>query len=286
MAIDPALAAAVERAAGSPPLRLSPLSGGCIAEIHRVHLASGGSVVAKLAGPGESLELEAYMLRYLAERTALPVPAVLLAEERLMVMEFVETSGGLGAGAETHAAELLAGLHAIAAPRYGHERDTLIGPLPQPNPEDESWLAFFRDHRLLYMAREALAAGRLSASLMGRIEALAGRLERWIDEPAHASLIHGDMWGGNVLVRAGRIAAFVDPAIYHADAEIELAFATLFATFGEAFFARYGEIRPLRPGFFEARRDLYNLYPLLVHTRLFGGGYAGQVDAILRRFGI
>lgn len=65
--------------------------------------------------------------------------------------------------------------------------------------------------------------------------------------------------------------------------EIELAFGTLFGTFGPAFFRRYGELRPLRPGFFEVRRDLYNLYPLLVHVRLFGGGYVGQVEAILSR---
>jgi fructosamine-3-kinase len=93
------------------------------------------------------------------------------------------------------------------------------------------------------------------------------------------------MWGGNVLVDGGRIAAFIDPAIYHADPEIELAFSTLFGTYGDTFFRRYGEHRPIRPGFFEARRDIYNLYPLLVHTRLFGGQYAGQVDSILRRYG-
>ena len=98
------------------------------------------------------------------------------------------------------------------------------------------------------------------------------------------SLIHGDLWTGNVLCHDSRIAGLVDPAIYHADAEIELAFATLFGTFGDAFFARYTEHRPLAPGFFEARRDLYNLYPLLVHTALFGGSYARSVDRTVRRF--
>jgi fructosamine-3-kinase len=88
-----------------------------------------------------------------------------------------------------------------------------------------------------------------------------------------------------VLSKGGRIAGFVDPAIYYADAEIELAFSTLFSTFGEAFFKRYGEIRPLREGFFEERRDIYNLYPLLVHARLFGGSYAQSVDSVLTRFG-
>ena len=173
----------------------------------------------------------------------------------------------------------------MSAQSFGHECDTLIGPLPQPNPQGASWLDFFRDQRLLYMARVALDAGRLPPAAMARIETLAGRLGEWIEEPARASLIHGDLWGGNVLVRGGRIAGFVDPAIYYADPEIELAFTTLFSTFGEPFFERYSEIRPIRPGFFEARRDLYNLYPLLVHVRLFGGGYLESLETNLRKLG-
>ena len=89
-----------------------------------------------------------------------------------------------------------------------------------------------------------------------------------------------------MLSRDGRIAGFLDPAIYYADPEIELAFSTLFGTFGDAFFRAYGERRPLRPGFFEVRRDLYNLYPLLVHVRLFGGSYLGDVERILDRLGV
>ena len=79
-------------------------------------------------------------------------------------------------------------------------------------------------------------------------------------------------------------AAFLDPAIYYGHPEIELAFTTLFGTFGEAFFARYGELHPIAPGFFDVRRELYNLYPLLVHTVLFGGSYGASVGRILQRF--
>jgi fructosamine-3-kinase len=81
------------------------------------------------------------------------------------------------------------------------------------------------------------------------------------------------------------VAAFIDPACYWADAEVELAFTTLFGTFGEVFFRRYREHRPMEPGFFEARRDLYNLYPLLVHVRLFGGAYLASVQRTLAHFG-
>ena len=93
------------------------------------------------------------------------------------------------------------------------------------------------------------------------------------------------MWDGNVLCQNGRIGGFVDPAIYYADPEIELAFATLFNTFDRPFFDRYTEIRPISPGFFEERRHIYNLYPLLVHVRLFGGSYVNSVDGVLQRFG-
>ncbi len=278
------LARAVEAATGKRPRRLAPLSGGCIAEIHKVELEGGGAVVAKRA-PGGGLEVEGFMLDYLARNSDLPLPAVLHCDERLLIMEYIETSGGLDASAEEHAAELLAALHGISAEAFGFERDTVIGSLPQPNPWTQSWRDFFRDERLLYMGRLARERGRLPSDTFAQLESFCGRLERYIEEPAAPSLIHGDVWGGNVLTRGGRIAGFVDPAIYYADPEIELAFSTLFSTFGSAFFARYGEIRPLAPGFFEARRDIYNLYPLLVHTALFGGHYAGSVAAILARYG-
>jgi len=275
----------IEATIGRRPVRMAALAGGCIAEVRRADFADGPPVVIKIAGPGESLEPEAFMLRYLRAHTRLPVPDVLRAEDDLLIMSHIESAGGLDGRAQADAAELLADLHGIAGERFGFERDTLIGPLPQPNPPSASWRDFFRDQRLLHMGRQAFEAGRITAGLMDRLERLCGRLGEWIEEPPHPSLIHGDMWGGNVLACDGRIAGFVDPAIYYADAEVELAFSTLFGTFGEAFFARYDEIRPLRPGFFEARRDIYNLYPLLVHARLFGGGYAGSVDRTLARFG-
>jgi len=282
--MTPDLAARIEAALGRRPRRRARMSGGCIAEIYRVDL-DGETVVAKLGRAPGALPTEAYMLRYLRQHSALPVPDVLYVDDDLLVMSFIAGGDPLDDSAERHAAELLAALHDVSGPSFGLERDTLIGGLHQPNPPTGSWLEFFRDQRLLYMAREAHDAGRLPAATLRRVETLAGRLDRWLEEPARPSLIHGDMWGGNVLSKGGRIVGFVDPAIYYADPEIELAFSTLFSTFGDAFFARYRELRSLRPGFFEERRDLYNLYPLLVHTRLFGGSYAGAVGRTLDRFG-
>lgn len=271
-------------ALGASVRRLAPLSGGCVGDVFRADLSDGRRVVVKAGEVGGRLDLEGWMLRTLADNR-LPVPGVIHAADDLLAMDYIETSGSLDESVQAHAAELLAGLHARAAPAFGLERDTLIGGLHQPNGWNKSWLAFFRDRRLLYMAGEAHRVGRLPAKVMGRVEKLCARLNDWIPADAQPSLVHGDAWGGNVLCRAGRVAAFIDPAIYYADAEIELAFGTLFGTFGRAFFRRYGELRPIRAGFFEDRRDLYNLYPLLVHARLFGGSYVGDVENTLRRFG-
>ncbi|MHA1598378.1 MAG: fructosamine kinase family protein [Alphaproteobacteria bacterium] len=280
---------AIIQATGSVPVRTSALGGGCISDVYKVALENGKAVVAKVGGPdpkfGTSLELEGRMLQYLRDHSALPVPDVLSADDGLLLMTYMKSGGALNGPSQIHAADLLAHLHDITADAYGFECDTVIGGLHQPNPETASWLDFFSEHRLLSMGRDAEAAGRLPGAVMTRLEKFARNIGQWLEEPARPSLIHGDMWGGNVLASGGRITGFIDPAIYFADAEIELAFSTLFGTFGDDFFARYNEHRPIAPGFFEERRDLYNLYPLLVHVRLFGGSYVNSVDGTLKKFG-
>ncbi len=279
----PSLGDAIEAAMGQRPSRVSALSGGCVGTTYKVELKDGARLVAKVSETG-GLAVEGLMLAYLKVHSALPVPEVLHSADKLLLLEFVETSGGLTAGAETHAAELLAALHGISAENFGFEGTTAIGTLPQPNPWTPRWRDFFRDQRLLYMGRLALDRGKLIRATFARLEKLCGRIEDYIAEPDRPALIHGDCWGGNVLTRDDRIAAFVDPAIYYADPEIELAFSTLFSTFGQAFFDRYQELRPIAPGFFEVRRDIYNLYPLLVHSALFGGPYPDQVHRTLSRY--
>jgi fructosamine-3-kinase len=270
-------------ALGSSVMICERLGGGSVAAVWRATLADGRVVVVKC---GSGLALEAWMLQWLARETAAPVPDVLHAEDDLLAMTYVDAEPGLdGSGAEAHLAAIAAALHAKRGARFGFERNTPIGGLPQPNAETESWTEFFRDRRLLFMAHEAMTVGRLPLALMTRIERLAARLERFLPTDAAPSLVHGDLWHGNVLSRGGRVLALIDPALYFADPEVELAFMTLFGSVGEKFFAAYAERRPLAPGFFEERRGLYNLYPLLVHVRLFGGAYVGQVAASLARLG-
>ncbi len=271
----------VERLTGRKVTGMRPLSGGSVSRVTLVEFSNGGKVVAK---QGSGLAVEGWMLRRLAAETRLPVPHVIHDDDDLLIMDYVAGGDSLDSAAQHHAARLLADLHSHTWHSFGLDRDTVIGGLPQANPPHARWLDFFRDHRLLGMARQALDAGRLSTVMMDGIERLAGRLDRWIVEPERPALVHGDCWTGNILVKNGRVAAFIDPALYYGHAEMDLAFSTMFGTFGDAFFAAYDEITPLAPDFFEVRCPLYQLYPLLVHVRLFGGPYVAGVEQVLDRF--
>ena len=122
-------------------------------------------------------------------------------------------------------------------------------------------------------------------SINNKIENLLNNLENFIPKKPKASLLHGDLWEGNILFNDRKFIGFIDPAIYFGSPEIELAFTTLFNTFSSTFFDRYREHHKINPGFFEERRHLYNLYPLLVHVRLFGGTYIESVNQILAKYG-
>ena len=273
-------------ATGLRATAVRPLSGGCIAEVYGVTLEDGRKGVVKRAAAGMgTLDIEGEMLSYLRAHSPLPVPTVWHATPDLLLMEWLPGASSFSDAAEAHAAELLAALHGVTAPAFGFERDTLIGPLRQPNPWTDSWVTFFAERRLLHMGEEALRAGRLPRETWRRLIALSKRLDDFLAPPAAPALLHGDVWTTNVLAQAGRVTAFLDPAIYYGHPEIELAFTTLFNTFGEGFYRRYHELRPIVPGFFEQRRDLYNLYPLLVHVRLFGGGYLVPIERTLTTFG-
>ena len=265
---------------------IRPLSGGCVGDVYRVVMQSGPDLVAKVGDGQSGLAVEGASLEYLKNLSDLPVPEVLFSDDNLLLMTFLPSTGGLGPGAQAHAGELVANLHLISHENgFGFDSATIIGGLHQPNPWNKNWIDFFRDQRLLYMGRTALDAGNLPGQLMKRLEKFAGDLGRFIQSPEKSSLIHGDMWTGNVLADGGRISGFIDPAIYYADPEIELAFTQMFGTFNDAFFSAYKNIKKINAGFFEERLSIYNLYPLLVHVRLFAGGYVGSVDATLKKFG-
>jgi fructosamine-3-kinase len=279
----------IEQLTGHRPAALEPLRGGCIGTVRRARMPSGGDLVVKTGDESSKLSIEGQMLGFLGEHSALPVPEVLHSADELLIMEFIDSSGQATTRAHIHAAELLAELHTHTDGAYGFDQDTLIGKLDQPNPQynadqHASWVDFFAEHRLMSLAERCVQKGQMPGSLGDQIEKLVQKLDRYIDRPNPPALIHGDVWGGNVLFDGDQVAGFVDPAIYYADPEIELAFTTLFSTFDDAFYDRYDELNGIRDGFWDVRKDLYNIYPLLVHVWHFGGSYVESVRSSVGRF--
>lgn len=291
----------IERTLGERPVRLAPLRGGCIAEVMRADLASGERLAVKLdRGDSARLDIEGRMLDRL--RGVVPTPGVIASAPDVLVLAYIEHDGRRSEAGEREAGELLARLHGIASERFGLDEDGLIGPLDQANGWEASWGRFYIERRVGPMARACVSRGVLSPAcarvfedvLGDRGGALAQRLDASRPRPG---LIHGDVWSGNVLWDRGRVAALIDPAPYFADPEVELAFIDLFGCFGPAFGEAYRALRPAPAGETRAdnawRRDAHQLYPLLVHARLFdsprrgggsrGGGYGASVEATLRR---
>lgn len=256
--------------------------------LYRLSLDDGRVLCAKAVRAHQTgqLDLEGWMLRYLKSHSELPVPAVHYAAPDLLIMDYAGENTRHHKNFEEEAARMIAQLHQAKGAQFGLERDTQLGPLHQPNPQSGEWTSFFVEHRLLYMARQAHGEGHLTADLFGRLEKLTEKIPDIIPQTQTPRLIHGDIWRGNVISGNDGIKAFIDPAIYYADPEIELAFIILFSTFSNRFFEAYGEINPIAPEFFEVRRHIYNLYPLLAHVRIFGQDYVGGVEKTLKHLSI
>ncbi len=275
---------AIEGIVGQPLKTVTPMTGGMISQVLRVDLADGSTLVAK-AGGEHDLRIEAYMLRYLRAHSPLPAPAVLHASQDLLLMDYIEGESQWDSASLRHLGELLARCHRVTANEYGLERDTLTGPIHQPNTPDASWIAFFRERRLRYMTGLAWESGNLPRELELRLGRMAEALDGLLIEPAQPALIHGDMWRTNVLVCDGRVTGVIDPALYYAHNEMELAYMTLFDGVGRDFFSAYQAHIPSDSDFYTTRRHIYNLYPLLVHLIIFGDKYLPPLHEALARFG-
>lgn len=234
---------------------------------------------------------EAHGLKLLASTGAVRIPEVIAwqsdveGQPDFLLLEWLDAPPSASRRVAAEAlGYALATLHQSTAATYGLDRDNYIGATPQPNGWMTSWIAFFRERRLRFQAELAQRQGRLSGDRARRMDRLLDRLDTWIDEQAvQPALLHGDLWGGNFIIGPGGVPALIDPAVSYGDREADLAFTTLFGGFPETFYRAYEEAWPLSAGWQE-RRDLYNLYHLLNHLNLFGEGYGGSVDAVLRRY--
>ncbi|MCH9813737.1 MAG: fructosamine kinase family protein [Epsilonproteobacteria bacterium] len=231
------------------------------------------------------LKSEAQMLEYLREYSNLPIPNVVKKLENILITEYVPNNGVGKEDAELDAAIKLAALHRIQDEKFGFATDTTVGLFEQSNKQNSSWIDFFKRERILDFANKTLIEGKISEKLYDRIILFCEDFDKYLIEPEFPSLLHGDVWSGNVLIENGEVVSFIDPAIYYGHHEIELAFIMLFSTFDDSFFQKYNELFPIAEGFYEERVDIYNLYPYLVHARAFGSSYIPYIEKIVEKYG-
>ena len=266
------------------PAPAASVAGGSINECYRWP-ARTAALFVKVAPRADAamFEAEAAGLAELARAHALRVPRVLASgcteAAAFLALEWIDAGAPHGS-CERRLGAGLAALHAVHAPGFGWTRDNTIGRTPQANGWGDSWVEFFRERRLRPQLTLAAANGMAGA--------LAAPGERLLEEvPAllagHApvaSLLHGDLWGGNWLATADGEPVIFDPAVYYGDREADLAMTRLFGGFGAEFYHSYEAVAPLAPGA-STRCQLYQLYHVLNHANLFGGGYVRQARGII-----
>ncbi len=284
--------------------KASGIGGGCINDAHRVETDQGSFFVKfNHAGryPG-MFEAEARGLKLLyesqqnnAQQNATPqndspivdVPKVIGCGEQddisMLVLEYIESSGknpdfwqDFGQG--------LAAMHRHQSEtgEFGLDHDNYIGSLPQYNHPHKTWTEFFVNQRLEPQLKMARDNGKAGGELAKMFDRLYTRLQEFFPEEP-PSLLHGDLWSGNYMTGDRGQAVIIDPAVYYGHRYMDLGMSKLFGGFSTAFYEAYNDAWPLEPSWNESM-DIANLYPLMVHVNLFGGGYLSSVKGILKRF--
>jgi fructosamine-3-kinase len=227
-------------------------------------------------------EAESEGLAALREAEAIRVPEPvctgITGAQSYLAMEHVDLTGRLD-GAQ--AGRVLACLHRCTATDFGWHRENTIGSTPQHNTRSRDWVAFWRERRLGFQLDLAARNG-YGRALLDSGERLMSVLDGLIGHRPVASLLHGDLWGGNIGASRDGEPVIFDPAVYFGDRETDLAMTELFGGFGSDFYAAYREAWPLPPEY-ATRKTLYNLYHVLNHLNLFGGGYLTQAKGMMDR---
>lgn len=268
-------------------ISFEPSSGGCI--------NNGGKLISnrglfflkwnsKELYPG-LFQAEAKGLRLLRSADAIHIPEVVSeghgGDYQFLLMEWI-APGIPNKNYATTLGEGLAKLHACKDHANGLDHDNYIGSLPQINSRQHSWISFFRDQRLLPQFHMATSKGKLDNESVRQFEFLLKKLDDMLLEES-PSLLHGDLWNGNVITTSTGEPCLIDPAVYFGCREMDLAMTRLFGGFDPDFYKSYDRVLPLEKGYME-RLDIYNLYPILVHVNLFGGAYLTRFNSILKKF--
>lgn len=263
----------------------APISGGCINQAWRIEGRGGARYFVKLndADRLPMFAAESAGLTAIAATRTVRVPQPIAhgtaGEYAFLVLEYLDLHGS---GNAHRLGERLAALHRTQAPQYGFPQDNTLGETPQRNAWASDWIAFWREHRLgfqLDLATRNGCGGNLQELGHRLMERLPEFFEGYQPQP---SLLHGDLWGGNHAFLADGIPVLFDPAPYYGDREADLAMTELFGGYDPDFYAAYRAAWPLHEGY-ATRKILYNLYHILNHANMFGGGYARQAGGMMQR---
>ncbi len=262
------------------------LGGGCIGNAMRINVESGKTFFVKTY-PGSGSQIlrnEANGLRELAKANAIKIPEVIAFNEKVIVLEFIE-SGSKSRNFMERFGQEFAGMHRLKAEQYGFFENNFIGSNPQINqPVQKDWLAFYWDNRLLYQIKLAEKNGYLNSEFRtacGKLESVLPKILSGSEE--EPCVLHGDLWGGNYMVADDGSPVLIDPAVYYGHREADLGMTRLFGGFDSNFYSAYNEAYPLPEGW-DYRIDIYKLYHVLNHLNLFGTGYYSQANSIIQKY--
>jgi fructosamine-3-kinase len=285
------IVAALESALGARVTHTTRVAGGDINDAYRVELSDGRRIFVKANehAPLRMFQTEAHGLDWLRAAKAIALPAVLavggaapLADVSFLALEWLD-SGRRGPRFDEQLGQRLANLHRHGTDRFGLDRDNFIGRLPQSNRACQRFRDLFGEQRLLAQFKLARESGYFDATTGAHFERLIERLDTLLGQEEPPARLHGDLWSGNILVGADGEPWLIDPAVYGGHREIDLGMMRLFGGFSDRVFDAYHATYPLLPGHRE-RVELMQLYPLLVHVNLFGGGYAASVRRIIDHY--
>jgi fructosamine-3-kinase len=271
------------------------IAGGSINQAHRIEGAFDADKVNTAVSffikfnqksQQDMFQAESAGLQEIEKTQAICVPHVICSgtveNQSYLVLENLTLSNGT-VGSAKRLGQQLAAMHKTTAKQFGWSRDNTIGSTKQINKQTDSWIDFWREHRLAFQFDLAKQNGGGQSLYIKGQKLMAGLEQFFIGYEPNASLLHGDLWSGNYGYLTNGDPVIFDPAVYYGDRETDIAMTELFGGFPAEFYVAYNESWPLDAGY-KNRKNLYNLYHILNHFNLFGGGYAMQAENMIDQF--
>lgn len=268
-----------------PIINLESATGGCISKTYRATSKAGKHWFVKTNRPDQDAMFyaEYAALEALSNSQTIRIPQPLAAGSNefisYLIMEYIPLHAD---GNQHHAGEKLAAMHQHTAELFGWQQDNTIGSTPQSNHQHTDWVAFWREERLLPQLNLAKDNGYTLPAYEQGLKLAEQFAVLFSNYTPASSLLHGDLWGGNLSFDADGNPVIYDPATYYGDRETDMAMTELFGGFSADFYSGYNAVTPLDPGY-KTRKTLYNLYHILNHYNLFGEGYASQASSMTER---